>query len=862
VKDIVADALGQPAVGRARFLDSACGGDELLRREVESLLSAHDAAPDFIEEPAAVPAAALAHLGPSSIPAGVHLGPYRVVRVIGTGGMGTVYLADRADDTFHRQVAIKVVSGIGARPELVQRFPTERRILAALDHPHIARLLDAGGTADGLPYLVMEYVDGEPIDVYCRGRSVRERLELFRQVCTAVHYAHQRLVVHRDIKAGNILVTGEGVPKLLDFGIAKLLEPEIEGGRTETAAQALTPESASPEQLRAEPVTVASDVYSLGVLLYRLLANRKPFDQSGSSPADLLRAICEVDPPPPSRSAAPGAPRLDRELDWITLMALRKEPSRRYGSAQQFAEDVGRYLDGRPVIAAPDSRAYRVRKFARRRWATVAATAGLIVALAIGATTTYYQARRAERRFDDVRKLAGSVVGEIYDAIADLPGSTAPRELLVKRALEYLDSLAAEAASDVTLQRELAAAYEKVGDVQGNPYGANLGDVAGATATYEKLLQIRQAVHAQERTWDDGNALAVAHSKLGDIAYGQGRYEEAVAAYGRGLALLESSEPPRSHAESAARMRGRWYGRTGVALTSWGRPGEAVDALQTAIDVTRPLAEAPGAGADVQMEMALHSTNLGDVFNYQRDFEKALAYRQLGADVFRRLAPRDGREVTPRRRLALILARVGADLIDLNRYDEGIAVTRETVALFEDIAKSDPNSVQYQFDLADTLANLAMVQEKAGALDEALTAARRSLTISEAAEARNPQFVAHRFNFAGAVVVLAQVHARRGEPLDAAREYERGLAIYEEPGVADRNPTAVPMAREGLGDALAALARRTRSDQGWQAARRQFELALVAWNQVKEKGTLTAGDVDKPSTLEKKIAECDAALAR
>ncbi len=510
---------------------------------------------------------------PDAIPKGAAIGPYRIVGVLGAGGMGTVYLAERADETFHRQVAIKVVAGALARPELVQRFLTERRILAALDHPHIARLLDAGATDDGLPYVVMEYVDGEPIDVHCKSRPLAARLDLVRIVCAAVHYAHQRLVIHRDIKASNILVNREGQPKLLDFGIAKLLESELENGeRTNTGARALTPESASPEQLKDQPVTVASDVYSLGVLLYRVLAERKPFDQGTSSHADLVHAICEVDPPPPSRASAPGAPRLDPEIDWITMMALRKEPARRYGSAQQMAEDITRYLEGRPVIAAPDSWSYRTSKFVRRRWGTVATTAGVIVALAAGATMTYCQARRAERRFDDVRKLAGSVVGEIYDAIADLPGSTAPRQLLVSRSLEYLDSLAAEAGSDVSLQRELASAYEKIGDVQGNPYSANLGDVSGATATFQKLLAIRQAVYdSRSRAWEDVNALAMAHSKVGDVSYRPGQVRR-----GRGR-LPARDRPARSHraapaeAGRAIQVRARWYGRSGVALTSWGR---------------------------------------------------------------------------------------------------------------------------------------------------------------------------------------------------------------------------------------------------------------------------------------------------
>ena len=670
VKVIVADALGIPADQRAAFVSAACAGAEELRREVESLLAAHEAAPDFIEQPAGVPTDALMELEESVAPSlnqGTTVGPYRILRVLGSGGMGTVYLAERADDAFQRQVAIKVVAGALARPEFVERFLTERRILAALDHPNIARLIDAGATADGLPYVVMELVDGEPIDRYCHDRPARSRLELMRLVCAAVHYAHQRLVIHRDIKASNILVTRDGQPKLLDFGIAKLLEPDPDlSERTETMARALTPESASPEQLSGQPITVASDIYSLGVLLYRLLAERKPFDQESSSYVDLVRAICEDDPPPPSQVAAPGAARIDPELDWITMMALRKEPSRRYGSAQQMVEDIGRYLDGRPVLAAPDRWSYRAKKFARRRWGTVATTIALILVLAAGVVTTAYQARRAERRFNDVRKLAGSVVGEIYDAIADLPGSTAPRQLLVKRALEYLDSLAAEAARDVALQRELADAYEKIGDVQGNPYGANLGDVAGAAATAQKLVQLRRSVYdAQRDAWTDANALAMAHSKVGDMAFAVGKYGDAVDAYRLGLAVLEAHDAPAEQAAQSARMRGRWYGRTGVAFTTWGKPAEATVALERAIEFTRIAADAPGADDTPKMELAVHSVNLGDVYNYQRDFQKALQYHQSGADLFRRFVSANTQAVTPRRRLALVLARVGADLTDL-----------------------------------------------------------------------------------------------------------------------------------------------------------------------------------------------------
>ncbi len=864
VKEIVADALGRPAAERAAFVAAACGDSDQLRREVESLLAAHEAARGFIEQPVDVPTAALGELGQAQadrIPPGAAIGPYRIVRALGAGGMGAVYLAERADEAFQRQVAIKVVAGALARPDLVDRFLTERRILAALDHPHIARLLDAGATPDGQPYVVMEYVDGEPIDQYCKSRPVAARLALMRQVADAVHYAHQRLVIHRDIKASNILVNRDGQPKLLDFGIAKLLEAELSGERTDTVARALTPESASPEQLQNLPVTVASDVYSLGVLMYRLVAERKPFDQSTSSPSELVRAICEVDPPPPSQASGAAA-RVAPEIDWITMMALRKEPSRRYGSAQQLGEDIGRYLEGRPVIAAPDSWSYRASKFVRRRWAAVAAVAAVIVALAAGAATTYYQARRAERRFDDVRKLANSVVGEIYDAIADLPGSTAPRQLLVKKSLEYLDSLATESAGDVSLQRELAAAYAKIGDVQGNPYGANLGDVPGARATFDKLLTIRQAVYdGRARTFADARGLATAHSKIGDVLYGQGQYADSAAAYRRGVAVLEANEAPAADTVMAIRERSRWYARSGVALVASGKHDEAIAALESAIKIVRPVAEAPNASADEQTELAIHSANLGDIYNHQRDFAKALEYHALSADTLRRVLPPDARLVSPRRRLALVLARVGADLIDLKRHDEAIAVTRETIALFEGMVAADPNSVQFQFDLADTIGNLAMIQEKAGQLDDALATMRRSLALSDAGQAKNPNLVDRRFNYGSAVALLAQIHLRRGELPDAAREYPRALGILTQPGASDRNPTQLLTTYEGLGDTLAALGRRERSGARWRDAQQQYERALEGWNGMKAKGALSELDTGKPDELRKKIAECAAALA-
>src|SRR5580704_8333415 len=378
IEHLFQSALDCAPARRAAFLDSSCAGDASLRQEVESLLASYDKG-GFTETPAFAEGLKLLEENDERSLAGQNIGPYKVIRKLGQGGMGAVYLAGRADQAFHKEVAIKLIKRGQDSDDVIRRFRAERQILASLDHPNITRLLDGGTTDDGLPYFVMEYIQGQPIDTYCDSNKLdtTERLKLFQSVCAAVHFAHQNLVIHRDIKAGNILVTSEGVPRLLDFGIAKLLAANPSpADRTVTLVRRMTPLSASPEQVRGENITTASDVYSLGVLLYKLLTGHSPYRMEGRSPDEFERAICEEVSDKPSsvidrveNSAAEstitpqsvsetreGTPdklrrRLRGDLDNIALMALRKEPQRRYSSVLQFSEDIRRHLQGLPVTA-------------------------------------------------------------------------------------------------------------------------------------------------------------------------------------------------------------------------------------------------------------------------------------------------------------------------------------------------------------------------------------------------------------------------------------------------------------------------------------------------------------------------------
>lgn len=509
IRPILESALEMDAPERAAFLDRACEADS-IRREIESLIEAHDQVDDAILSGDALRNFSAIETENFSLRAGTRIGQYEILDRIAEGGMGAVYRAIRADGQYKQKVAIKFVRLDSGGFVNARRFRNEQQILASLDHPNIAKILDGGATPDGRAFFVMELVDGLPITEYCEKNrlTIDTRLHIFRLVCSAVHYAHQRLVIHRDIKPTNILVRSDGVPKLLDFGIAKILDLNLLGDNsTETIAGQwlMTPEYASPEQLRGETITTAADVYCLGVVLYRLLTGRQPYRFSSRTPHEIASVVLATDPERPSKLRK----QLSGDLENIVQKAMRKEPRERYSSADQLSEDIRRHQEGLPVYARPDTLRYRVSKFVSRHKGAVATALLAAIAVLAGLAVAVYEAHvasvqqaRAEARFKDVRALANSLMFDVHDSIQDLPGSTPARKLLVERALRYLDSLSRDASSDISLQKELATAYEKVGTVQGNPFGANLGDIAGALSSYEKSLAIRQRLAVSNKVQD------------------------------------------------------------------------------------------------------------------------------------------------------------------------------------------------------------------------------------------------------------------------------------------------------------------------------------------------------------------------
>ena len=735
--------LELPAEERAAALAEACGADTELQAEVLRLLQSDEQASVFMSDAGA----GLGQVAATLMPDGTQVGAYRIVREIGRGGMGAVYLAERADAQFDMRVALKLIKRGLDTDAVLERFRHERQILAGLEQPNIVRLLDGGTTSEGLPYFVMEYVDGQPIDEYCRDHQLPldQRLRLFRQVCAAVTYAHQHLVVHRDIKPSNILITADGAPKLLDFGIARLLDAREDGQATETAfsARAMTPQYASPEQLRGERVTTVSDVYALGVLLYELLTGARPYELSGKTPEQGRQIVAETDVVTPSTTAARRgddglARRLRGDLDAIVTTAMRKSPAERYSSVALLDDDVRRYMEGLPVIARGDSWSYQTARFIRRRKFGIAAAAAIVLTLVGGVIATSWQARvaraeraRAERRFGDVRRLSTSFLFEFHDAIATLPGSTPARLLVVSKALEYLDSLAAEAAGDRDLQRELAAAYDRVGDVQGNPAAANLGDVEGALKSYEKAAAIRRTL--AEAAPDPLQArvdIATSTMRIGFAYFARGAVQKAVANFREALAVREEAYRAGVPSKPAARAAlAETTGRLCTSLVAIGDVPGAIENCRRNLSMTEELLLERPDDRPIRIMQAATATGLGNALRLNRQPDDAVAQLEAAIGQHQKLLSTHPLDVESRRRLAVSYTYLANTHVDRKQPEKAAEAYEQAVTELDALAKADPANARLRTELSYMLNQRVRILVATGRRDEARRDAERALVL-------------------------------------------------------------------------------------------------------------------------------------
>jgi len=743
IEEIFHEALTARESAREALIRARCGGNAALVEEITSLIEACEAEEQMTATRLSEPVAACEdHLARQRV------GAYQIDRLLGRGGMGAVYLAHRADGQFDQQVAIKLIDLPLATSIFRERFRQERQILAGLQHPYIARLMDGGVTPEGDLYLAMEYVDGLPIHRYCEQSklSVPERMALFLRVCDAVQFAHQNFVVHRDLKPDNILVVKDGTPRLLDFGTAKLLSPSPGAPGSELTREgylSFTPQYASPEQVLGKPITTASDTYSLGVLFYVLMTGSQPYELKEVTTAEMLRVVCEEPPRRPSQVTVNGV-KIDADLEAILLKALRKESHERYLTAEQLASDVRAYLGKRPVAARRGTLRYRAGKFVRRNQLALAGTALLTVTLATGIVGVVWQAkvaneqrRKAEARSADLRELSNSLLSELNDAIKELPGSTGVQKLLVTRVLAHLDRMARDARGDRQTQLDLATAYTGLSKIQGDPYNQNLGDSVGALASINQAISLASPLvtdHSRDR--EALQTLATAQEVRSEILYGAQRLPEAISdtraairTYDRLISTQEVTAFQVCEAADSYNELGDEFGTAGSA--SLRNIPAALDAYRKDLDLFhRALTMDPNLTI-AKRSLGIGQMKIGDL-EQESDPAQALKDYRIAWQNIEALPAAELANLRTVRLRSLLLGRLASTLVELGDYSAANKLFDEALRTMRRLSAADPQDMRSLTDLQLLLQRQATGYEDAADPALAITTDGRRQNLSAA----------------------------------------------------------------------------------------------------------------------------------
>jgi eukaryotic-like serine/threonine-protein kinase len=796
LEEIFHQALEQPtAQDRDAWLEGACAGDTELRAEVLSLIASdHAAAGGFVGSKVehAVLELHKDELQPvHQTMEGRQIGPYRLIRELGRGGMGAVYLAARDDQQYESEVAIKLVRPGLDTDFVLRRFRRERQILAHLQHPNIARLFDGGTSEDGTPYLVMEYVQGSWITKYAaqENLNIEDRLRLFLPVCAAVEYAHRNFIVHRDLKPGNILIDHSGAPKLLDFGVSKLLHANQHDPGDTQGVGMLTPDYASPEQILGERVTTASDVYSLGAVLYELLSGARPHRIDQCSSLALERAICLDETVAPSAASinATVSERLVGDLDNIILRAMQKQPERRYSSAEQMGEDIRRHLDHRPIIARPDSLGYRAHKFIRRNRLAVALAALLVASFIGGGAVALRQARIAHERFDQVRKLATSFVFDVEEAARELPGARPVRQLIARTGLEYLDNLSRSSAKDWELKRELAAAYMRIGQVQGGAVTSNLGDTAGALKSFHGAQTLLDDVLIHDRGARQArlDRMTVAHY-ISNLHRQTGQLPLAIEANEDGLRRAEALLANTPGDADAIQYSAVFHMDLARLRQESGELARAAEEIERALVLLRELAAARPGERETLGNIAVSHPRLGAIKAELGRRQEALDNYRAGLAACEELNRRFPNDVHARRQLMFAYNHVG-DTLGNPVYDNfgdvpgALAAYGKMVGIAKTLHEADLADVRATSDYGIALLRLGIVTRD-GRKRATLEKAYQLLEIAARRSPKDKPTLSHK---AWAELELGDALLAGGNRTAALRYYQQAIASAEHVQILD-----------------------------------------------------------------------------
>lgn len=840
---------------------------------------------------------------------GRQIGEYKILREIGRGGMGIVFEARRETADFSQIVALKLLKRGMDSDQMLRRFRHERQILASLEHPNIARLLDGGVTENNLSFLAMEFVDGKPLDEFCAENhlSIAERLRLFMQICAAVSFAHSRLVVHRDLKPGNIFVTKNGTSKLLDFGIAKIVIPEENPiSRTVTTLGMMTPAYASPEQIRGEIVSTSSDIYSLGLILYELLTGVSAYDFPNKRPDEIARVICETEPPRPSSAVSksknetesftnstrnqnkrtsskyefPNPKSLRGDLDNIVLKALRKEPARRYASVEQFAGDIRRHLEGLPVIARPDTFSYRFEKFVKRNRIYVMAGFLILLTLIGGIAATGWQAHRAEKqrraadeRFRQVRELANNIVFKYYDEAAKLPNSTRLREMFVKDSLAYFDSLAKDENADDNLRIELGRAFLQIAKVQGRAVSPNLGETAGAIENYRKGIEILEPLVANSSDAALQTELVNGYADYGAVLNQSGNASEAATVFQK---MIRAGEQFTAQNPADAKLASR----LAIGYLFWGDSlpvgeNENIAVYKKALVIYENLVEKNPDDLNFNTNLAATAERIANAsvtlakaaredenLNLEnRLLQEAETLLERNVRIGEKLVRLYPNQILPPAVLASAELYYGTLLIESEDYARALETIRKAEKFYRASLEMDQTSVGQKLEISVVEQKLALIYSRSGKIVESEKAFARALEMLDFLidkDAENFDYLKMRgeakFDYADEIL-------RRGETEKARQIYkaafEEMLETAKEKDA--RFAASLPGAfYEKLGNCW--LAESKTKNSNVENAVAEYRKALEIWQQFGARTISGIEQKDKPDILRRKIERLEQTL--
>ena len=780
LKPILEIALTLDPSDRDAYLKTACSGN----------LNLYDAALNLLANESPVTFELSQAIRVSQVESAYHegqiLGHYKLIEEIGRGGMGTVFLAERTDGEYDQRVAIKILQVGRSSDSLIQKLRNERQILANLKHPNIVNILDGGTSDQGIPFIVMEYVDGTMITDYIEEHNLnlQQKLNLFQKLCEVISFAHQKLIIHRDIKPSNILISQSGEIKLLDFGIAKILNQQGQSFQ-ETQQLFITPDYASPEHIKGQHLTISSEVYSLGILFYQILTGVNPFKSEKKNLSEVMEMICEFNPLPPSKRFEKTKNKLKGDIDNICLKALRKDAKERYHSVDHFSQDIDRYLQHIPVTATKDQWSYRAKKFVSRNRNYILSGLSIFTITLAGLFSSLYQAGEAKAMFNDLRGLTGSMLFEFYDGISSLEGATQAKEMIVSKTITYLEKMENRNSGNHDLMNDVSDGYQRLGNIQGNSYYANMGLSDDALKSFEKAVTISENLVTKYPTNQKYLfSLSQAFLGLGDVLYTLNELDSALLRYKKSnhllLGLTEKYPDSLNYVLALSESFNRIGDVSGMyGYSNLGNTAMAISSYNQSIDILEKLVVKAPDNTIFRNSLALSLAMLSNLYTVTGKFDEAIGAGYKSVSSFEALLEQDPHNYLRKTNILVTKNAMREPLSEVLRLDEALTLLKGVESNLLESQKIDPENIHIQSNLAINYNALGRVLSEKGQYENAALEFQKAYILNQSLVKNSENNMEQWQNLGFTLEFMGNNYLENNQFSEAIQKYDEAVALYK-----------------------------------------------------------------------------------